>query len=332
MDVTSGTPPTVLTSWDAITKNLGSFALPKLEYHENGETIESAWAFRGHKSDEYQLEPTIEREATSSGLPWHRLEFLVRREFRSKAQVYSGAIGLPKLKETFSWLALMRHYGVPTRLLDFTLSPYIALYHAVHDRSELERRGLPEVWAINTQAVTARARAVKTKSDQEAADVEKLRYRGAQPKALKGVSLAWAVRSAVSPRPEEEKAALDEEMVSYALAARGARMTVFKKEGFVVCASPTMHSPRLSSQQGVFFLNGAEDMTFQQSLSQMMTRCPNWCQRLRLRVDDLAEVERRLFQMNIHHLSLFPDLEGLAAFIRQKTQLQWAAVASGTPD
>ena len=37
----------------------------------------------------------------------------------------------------------------------------------------------------------------------------------------------------------------------------------------------------------------------------------------------LPEVEDRLFQMNIHELSLFPDVEGLAGFIRQKVRLHW---------
>ena len=48
------------------------------------------------------------------------------------------------LDDDFHWLALMQHHGAPTRLLDFTWSPYVAAFFA------LERTlGDGVVWAMN---------------------------------------------------------------------------------------------------------------------------------------------------------------------------------------
>jgi len=37
----------------------------------------------------------------------------------------------------------------------------------------------------------------------------------------------------------------------------------------------------------------------------------------------LEQVEEQLFRFNVHDLSLFPDIEGLAGFVLQKIRLHW---------
>lgn len=51
------------------------------------------------------------------------------KSFQKNANMYLKF--LPPDKKKLEWLAIMQHYGAPTRLLDVTLSPYIALFFAL---------------------------------------------------------------------------------------------------------------------------------------------------------------------------------------------------------
>jgi hypothetical protein len=55
----------------------------------------------------------------------------------------------------------------------------------------------------------------------------------------------------------------------------------------------------------------------------MMGGHPGWYKTLDISIGAIPEIERRLFQMNIHDQSLFPDIEGLAGVIRQRCRLFW---------
>jgi hypothetical protein len=51
------------------------------------------------------------------------------------------------------WLALMQHHGAPTRLLDWTLSPYVALYFALQGDSNKDAA----LWAIDLKWLDERS-------------------------------------------------------------------------------------------------------------------------------------------------------------------------------
>lgn len=309
--------PQICAGWAEIVGHLEAFAPPTLGFDDEGEVTSHGWAFRGLTDASYRLEPAIEREARAHAAPWAALELLVANEFRARAHMHLGPAALPR--DGLTWLALMQHYGVPTRLLDFTYSPFVALYFAI--RNNKGTSGAIRLWAIDAQAVNDAFRSVARRAQVEEEDKQR---RGAGlPPASRAVNFGDA-DSFYTPRDSvEHETQTLEGVITAALAAKGARRRVQEKEGCVCAAAPPSFNPRLASQQGVFLVNCAEDMTFGTSLTRMMAAKHDWFRAFDIPAAAVPEIEAHLFQLNIHEQSLFPDMEGLAGFIRQKIRLHW---------
>ena len=92
------------------------------------------WAFRGEHDASWPLVSSLARRLAQMRVPrtlWREREERALRVFRRKAHVY-----LPDrtvLEDTLRCLAMMQHHGAPTRLLDFTKSPYVAAFFALEN-------------------------------------------------------------------------------------------------------------------------------------------------------------------------------------------------------
>ena len=105
------------------------------------------WIFRGHKTTDWKLQTKFERvcdrfEIRASDRP--RIEKNMVREFQRRLHHYTGDV--PDKGANDEWMALMQHHGAPTRLLDFTYSPYVAAYFAF-ENAEADKH--VAVWAVN---------------------------------------------------------------------------------------------------------------------------------------------------------------------------------------
>lgn len=107
---------------------------------------QQGWAFRGEVSSSWPLVSSMTRRLQTfcpDPSLWPLREERALRVFRRKAHIYLDDAGV--LTDTLRCLALMQHHGAPTRLLDFTKSPYVAAFFALEDAT-----GDAAVYALNT--------------------------------------------------------------------------------------------------------------------------------------------------------------------------------------
>ena len=105
--------------------------------------------FRGEGRASNELTTSLQR----LGGTYAELERHLLRNFRK----YAHRDAVPR-ESTWHWLALAKHHGLPTRLLDWSHSPYVALHFATENAALLDQDGV--VWAVDyVRAGAAPARA-----------------------------------------------------------------------------------------------------------------------------------------------------------------------------
>lgn len=101
--------------------------------------------FRGCADSSWHLQPSLFRQRVDGWQPRDVLTYertLVNDFIRFAP---SRASTLPPLSDLAAWLCMMRHYGLPTRMLDWTTSVLVAGYFAVSECPS----ACADVWALD---------------------------------------------------------------------------------------------------------------------------------------------------------------------------------------
>jgi hypothetical protein len=98
----------------------------------------SHFAFRGMGYCTWDLRTSLMR----LGGNYPKLEPHLLRNFRKYA--YRDAVANDSL---WNWLSVAQHHGLPTRLLDWTYSPFVALHFVTENLDQYDCDGI--VWAVN---------------------------------------------------------------------------------------------------------------------------------------------------------------------------------------
>ena len=104
------------------------------------------WAFRGQANALWHLNNAIERTDFIHFKTGIEANFVA--EFQRGARNYLSKDETPE--HLIEWLALMQHHGAPTRLLDFSKSPFIAAYFAF-EFCVLMKGHYVAVWCVNME-------------------------------------------------------------------------------------------------------------------------------------------------------------------------------------
>ncbi|MEK6662914.1 MAG: FRG domain-containing protein [Pseudomonadota bacterium] len=86
--------------------------------------------FRGVRKQSYKLFTSVGRHKTNKGIAFDvKAEKLLLKLFKQKAYEYVKQHG----DDALALLSIAQHHGLPTRLLDWSKNPLVAIYFAVKD-------------------------------------------------------------------------------------------------------------------------------------------------------------------------------------------------------
>ncbi|PKL84507.1 MAG: hypothetical protein CVV22_12635 [Ignavibacteriae bacterium HGW-Ignavibacteriae-1] len=246
--------------------------------------LTESWCFRGQSNSDWDLKTSLER--TDFYKRTENIEKLFLMDFQRGAKNYLSEKEMPD--NLLEWLALMQHHGAPTRLLDFTKSPYIAAYFAFENAYYNDNP--VAIWCINYRFLTNFVeRTLNLKHDDE---FENARFRFSDE---------------FFEKTRRKFTESDYEKLFYS-----------NDQSLIIPIEPFKMNKRYALQQSIFISLGNSYETFMEQLDFVNEDLKKIAIKIYLPSSIKNEVLRELQKMNIYRASIFPDLDGYAMSLKMQ--------------
>jgi len=235
-----------------------------------------------------------------------KCECNLNRAFKRKLHHYTN--NAPADDDILEWLALIRHYFGPTRLLDCTYSFFVACFFAMNEMDYKKEQA--EIWSIDADWLSYK-KEEEEKNERISGIIGSKNYNDFKKKAERLAEETYA----------DEKSALHNEIIHSLM--RNERACIYN-------ITPFRLNERVIAQNGTFLLLGDTSKCFVRNLegnfSQDELGEEEHLKRIIVKFNKIEEkknVLRLLGDMGINRAVLFPDLRGFAESLREKLAFPW---------
>lgn len=240
-------------------------------------------------------------------------ETSIVNHFRLRAADHQG-----RCRSTFDWLCLMRHFELPTRLLDWTENVLVALFFAVEDESKAPG----EVFVLNTKLLN-RSSPVPGVRAEDIDVPEDLRVALRAEMARANSVRAWRfLIDSLTPTDTFHLGAC-REMLDRLDTGLGERDALMQELPTPIAVFPRYLDTRIKLQQSVFTIHGGKVGAGLAERSDGGIPSPIALSELTdastflmsVRVVRKSRIKAQLAALGIHRGSLFPELDQMKRYL-----------------
>lgn len=249
----------------------------------------SSFAFRGLVNADWSMPTSLMR----LGEDCKSLEKHLLRNFRKYA--YREVV---ERDSFWYWLIIAQHHGLPTRLLDWTYSPFVALHFATNDLGRMDKDGV--VWCVNLPRVHDMLPNIfKDTLDKEGSYVFTVEMLSQFELPEITLSMAGINLSTSQFRPKT--------------ISNLSEFDKMARKPFAIFLEPPSIDDRIINQFALFSV--ISDPT--QDTKEWITQYPDLYKKVVVPSSLKWEVRDKLDQSNITERVLFPGLDGLSLWLKR---------------